>query len=514
MTHFGPTFDIPARCCYRSSIINYESMLLRIIGKRKLEEVKNLNNLKISPYNSNRGLTRMLNKYYSCVKDRLLPMLSIIGDTLSEQISLACSPHIKRKLRIKAINQLINKGECLNTLFMKNITCKIKIPEFAKNGKKPRLIGDYTCPGSLLAGFLIPIIKHAFSTPVIIENTRIRFVYSTDSHELDSIFTEMDNSVFDEYCFFSDDMCCKVHSSDGIPHWYNLDISSCDSSNGPAVFERAVWFFDETLDFGNLLTRAVLQCQQRVVIHHPAGKKYKEVITAQPTQPIEFSGTQLTTLLNNIASSAICISLLHYKKFLREGETFSELTVRAALAVGYEVTVDPCEDVYDVQFLKHSFYRVDGKLCSFVNLGTLLRSFGQCWMDLPYNTKLGESFEGAARMRNWQILTGFQHSGLQSIINVLLQSPCAKKMDGYHQLINRVKNEQHNKMYHSSTTRNAVPVNILLDRYRLTFDEFDELVELLSGCDLGQIITTTAIDKVVHKDYGYSLPCRDRKSVV
>ena len=33
--------------------------------------------------------------------------------------------------------------------------------DFAKVGKKPRLIGDFSCPGSLLAGFLVPCLKFA-----------------------------------------------------------------------------------------------------------------------------------------------------------------------------------------------------------------------------------------------------------------------------------------------------------------------------------------------------------------
>lgn len=509
MTHFGPTMNVNGRCCYRSSVNNFESMLMRIIGNRDKEEVKTINNKKISPSNSNRKLSRSINKYFDVVKSKLSTLLPIIGDTIEEQIKLATSPHVKQKLRIKAIKELIAKGEMLNSLFMTKIAGKIKIPEFAKAGKKPRLIGDFSCPGSLLAGFLIPLIKYAFSEPINIGGATIRFVYSTDSAELDAIFDEIDKSKIDQYIFFSDDMCCRIKIN-GEFKWCNLDISACDASNGISVFDRAVWFFDERLEFENLMTKAVMQCQSRLVIFHPNGKKIKENITARPTQPIEFSGTQLTTLLNNIASSCICVSI-HYHKKILESESrlinFDNLVYKAALAVGYEVTVDMCSDLYDVQFLKHSFYHDDeGKINSFVNAGALLRSFGTCWMDLPFERKKGETINTAAEMRNWQVLQGFKHSGLEILTNPLLQSRSAVKHTGHIQLLNRLTNESTYKMYlNTESKRRPVPVNVFLDRYRMSIAEFEELVTLFHESEVGHLISCIAVDKILHKDYGYSL---------
>lgn len=504
-TYFGPTYQVKDRCVYKQSVENYDAMILRIIGKRPLEEIKTVNNRKISPFRNHRGVSRKLHSYYAKVKSRLYKYTQVLGDNLSEQIRLACSPHVKQKLRLKAISELISKGEMLNTIFMKDIKGKIKIPEFAKAGKKPRLIGDFTCPGSLLAGFLVPCLKAAFGEPVVIDGSRFRFVYTTDVSELDMIFSEMDSSIFDEYVFFSDDMCAKV-KIDGKYEWFNLDISSCDSSNGPDVFDRACWFFDDHFDHGKLLSDAVLQCKQRLVIHHP-NKSVREIITARPSQPIEFSGTQLTTILNNIASAAICISI---SDRLRKGyiENFEKTVSAAALAVGYEVTKQSCRDLGDVQFLKHSFYRNnDGGISSFVNLGPLMRSAGTCWMDLPFNSKQGESIEDAARFRNWAVLQGFRNSGLSPFTEKLMSSPGYTRPVKYDGVIalRQLEKENEFKMYLSKAERQPVPLSVLLKRYNIQEDEWEQLLTLVHESDIGDQISCIAIDKIMHTDYGYSM---------
>lgn len=511
MTHFGPCVDIAQRCVYSSSVSNYSSMLLRIVGARDKEEIKTFNNLKISPYRGHRGVFRVIEGVMREVKSKLKRYTDVLGDNLEEQINNACSPHVKQKLRVKSIKELIQKGNMLNSLFMKDIKGKIKIPEFAKLGKKPRLIGDYTCPGSLLAGFLVPCLKAAQSEPIVRGRSRFRFVYSTDSESLDSIFTEIDQSVYNEYVFFSDDMCCCLKTKGG-KKWYNLDISSCDASNGLGVFERLLWMFDEHSAHSSLLEKAILQCKQRLVIHHP-NKKVREVITAKCSLPIEFSGTQLTTLLNNIASLSIAISISYTIDRMMEKDEFgildkfAKIVANSALAVGYEMTIDVCNNVEDVQFLKHSFYyKSDGSLGSFVNLGTLFRSMGTCWMDLPFNSKIGESLEGAARFRNWSVLQGYSHSGLSAILDSLAVSPGYQKPAGeYKVLSTRLTREKTYSLYQDSVSKRVpAPICSICRRYDLSEMETNQMLQLLRIADIGMLLSSPAFTKVVAKDYGYA----------
>lgn len=500
-THFGPSCDVCGRCVYGSTIENYSSMLLRIVGERELEEIKTLNNRKISPYVNHRRLNRMLHAYYLEVKIRMLPFMDLLGDNLEEQIMAACDKtHPKYKLRVRSIKELMGKAEMLNGLFMTKIAGKIKVPEFAKFGKKPRLIGDYSCPGSLLAGFLVPILKYAFSVPTDVGDSVIRFVYSTDAVELDAIFTEIDNSDKDQYVFFSDDMVARLHGVDGA-RWYNLDISSCDSSNGPAVFERVKWFFNSHTSKADLIDRAIRQCRAKLVIYHPLGKnRSKEVVTAKCSQPIEFSGTQLTTLLNNVASSAICISIICGKSI----KNVEERVTKSALSVGYEVTMQSCRDVEDIQFLKHSFWRSNDKLNSFVNLGPVLRGMGTCWMDLPFNTKTGETMYGAARMRNWSVLQGFRNSGLSILTDHLSQSKGYQKPSkGYDIVVKVVEREKYQRMYLTESERVPAPAVAIMKRYDIQASELSSFCAMLRSSDLGQRLCHSVIDRVMEVDYGY-----------
>lgn len=503
LTHFGPVCDVNGRCVLGSTVENYASMLLRITGNRDEEEIKTKNNYSIAPWSRHHRVSRVCNAYWDKVKREALPFLELIGDELEEQIKAACDKtHPKFKLRLKAINWLLSTREMLNGLFMTKIKGKIKIPEFAKVGKKPRLIGDYSCPGSLLAGFLVPCLKYAFSIPQVVNRSRLRFVYSTDAADLDKIFSEVDSSLYDEYIFFSDDMVARI-IVDGVPKWFNLDISSCDSSNGPAVFERVKWFYNSYASKGDLVDRAVQQCQQKLVLYHPNGKSVREVVTARPRQPIEFSGTQLTTLLNNVASSAICVALACSKECV--GETVDERVARCALSVGYKVTVQHCDRVEGIQFLKHSFWR-DGKgdLHSFVNLGPLLRGMGTCWMDLPYSRRRGETFEGAARMRNWSVLKGFQHSGLDVLMERLAKSPGYRRpLLRYRRVQESVEKLLSEKMYTQSSVRVRAPIGAYLARYGISLGEFTSFIGKLTRLELGDRICDVVIDRVMTVDYEY-----------
>lgn len=503
LTHSGPVCDVFGRCVLGSSVDNYSAMLLRITGARDDEELKTKNNWLVSPWSSHHRLGRVMHSYWEKVKREALPFLALLGDELEEQIKAACDKeHAKYKLRVKAICWLVETQNMLNSLFMVKIKGKIKIPEFAKVGKKPRLIGDFSCPGSLLAGFLVPCLKYAFAVPQVVGNSRLRFIYSTDAYDLDRLFTELDSSTYDEYVFFSDDMVARVHVG-GTPRWYNLDISSCDSSNGPAVFERVKWFFDSYASKGDLIDRAVQQCQQKLVLYHPNGKGVREVVTARCRQPIEFSGTQLTTLLNNVASSAICIALACSKEC--SGEAFSDRVARCALSVGYQVTIQECPRVEEVQFLKHSFWRDDkGNLHSFVNLGPILRGMGTCWMDLPFSRRRKETFEGAARMRNWSVLSGFKHSGLDVVTERLFASEAYQRpLRGYASVVSQVDRLQSEKMYCQSSARLPAPVGALLARYHLTLGEFQSFIVKLPRLRLGDRICDLVIDRVMAVDYQY-----------
>jgi len=502
-TMYGPCFYHPGTAIYKGrSTHNVGMALQRITQVRENEEELTRNNKIVSPKRNPRRLQRFLNNYYLKVKNELERYYGTLQDSLTEQIKLACQPHVKRKLRIKAIKTLIRYKDMIETEFMTNIKGKIKIPEFAKVGKRPRLLGDYSTEGSLLAAFLVPLLKHAFSKPIEMHNAVIQFVYSTDANELDEIFARLSRDGRDVYIFYSDDCCTKLYDQDE-GKWFNIDISSCDASNGPGVFSRLEWFFDFSPEWCTLVKLAVKQNLKPYIIQNPTD--VNEWVRCVPSVPIEFSGTQLTTLLNNIASSAISCSIA-YARLKRKGVN-RDVLINCAKAVGYNITVEACAVIEDVQFLKHSFWEDErGAIRSFCNLGAYLRSIGSCWRDLPYSRKRKENLEDAARVRNKEVLAGFVHCGQNRLYTAMRKMPGANpKTDlEYRRVKESVNRDFINKPYFSKgklPSRQAVPDTVILRRYNLELSEWIRFCKEVESLDVCEFLADEVVHKILEKDY-------------
>jgi len=501
----GPYLFHPDVVVYGNSIRNTADSLNRIDAARENEDTLLKNNLSLAP-GLNRGLSRYLDSYYRKVRGQLQPELFRLGSELEEQISSATDvTHAKYELRLRSIIKLLEREDMMSSLFMKHISHKVKVPECAKSGKGSRGIGDYSCPGSLLCPFLVKPLKHAFSTRVEHDGCVIRFVESTECVEIDDILTEMYNSQVNYFIYFSDDMCCKIFHR-GVPRYFNLDISSCDKSNGVGVFERLRWFYASTI-WGNLIDKAILQCKQNLYIKNPSNPN--EYITAKVNTPTEFSGTLLTTLLNNIAASSICLSI-HYHLKKTDDLTVDQLITKAAFAVGYKVTGEECHSPEDIQFLKMSFWQDDGgNLHSFLNLGAVVRAFGTCWMDYPYNSKKGEKLIDAVRFRNWSVLQGYKHCGDNILMQALSASPGTQRPNCLTEktmglISKQTTSDLLHKSWTSSTVRLAVPIDSLLKRYRMTREELVELCGFYQSSDVGSVIHCDAGYKLLARDYSYS----------
>lgn len=476
------------------NIEGIESALIRMQGARDDELLKRFNNLRLAPKVKCRGFDRYLESGFKQLRERVTAALQLVYDdsTLLHQIRNAVQPHVKQKIRIKAIRDLMEKRTLFNegSLFTTKIVGKMKIPEFAKPGKKPRLLGDFTTEGSLLAAFLVPLIKHAMSGEVKMGDSTFAFCYSTDPESLDSALRRLFESSGNYYLYFSDDMVAKV---DGT--CYNLDISSCDMSNDDPVFDRLIWLV-ESEEHRRLLSLAADQCKLKYVIGN--SNDPTEKVTAQPRRRTEFSGTQLTTLLNNIASFGISMSIEWHG--MNTGAGISE----SALAVGYSVTTDLCTNIEDVQFLKHHFYYDEqDKLQSCLNIGPLLRCYGSAWGDVPYSRKRGENLKDAMRARNRGILMGYKHSGLAALTENLLRSDSA---------MYRTKSEKsaaYQKGHADASTkvigvRPRCPLDVYARRYNYPLADIIQFIDDLKKAKIGSICAHPFVTRVLAKDYGMS----------
>lgn len=470
-TAFGPIFHGPW-VVYENTRGNLDRGLTRICGARDKEKERRKAQ-KLFFHSKPRGKNRVLYAIFEKARLFLAEKLKSLGHVFSEQIKYALVPHAKRKIRVQAIKEIIDGGSD-HTLFTKFVRGKIKLLERAKTGKYPRLIGDFTTPGSLLGGFLCELAKKSFQTFVCDEFTT-SFISSTDVESMDELGRLFFTSPGDYHVHFSDDSILKLSG-----RYYNLDISSCDKSNLSPVFDAVSFLFEEFPQFHHVIKKNIDQCRLPFKIKDP-GRTAS--FTVEPAYPIEFSGTTLTTLLNVVASFSIGVAI-HTTRAVTPEEV-----IRAAALAGYDVTLQECTRIEQVQFLKHSWYLgEDGIYHSFLNLGAILRGFGSCVGDLPGRGPI------QCRAYDWNsaVLRGYCHSGESTLLRIMRSRFRSTK---------EVPLPLDVVKHFSDGDRPPVPDWAILNRYTMKSHEWSELCDFVLDDHKYSWIRSTAVDKIFKVDY-------------
>jgi len=489
-TGFGPIFFSGALCYTKESLVNLSKAMTRLTCKRKVEQPGLCDELRHNQekvFSEPSPWLTAWKKYFAWLRGRVV---NSVNHELGEHFDVikvdAERVHAKRALRVRSLFELVRDGVLLTYEFMKTVTGKVKCPEWAKPGKYPRMIGDYTCPGSLLGGALAACVKACFTAWYETIHMKMRFVYSASYDVLVECYTELlKDSGPSVFVYHSDDMCCNIKCVDGRAR-FNVDISSCDASNGWRIFQCLT-----DLVFGTywypIFMKCVEQCMKPLTIRNPLNVREK-VVLSNGGEPIEYSGTVLTTLLNNIAMSAICIAISLAARGMRVADMKGAIEY-AASTVGYIVTVDVVEKVEDFQFLKTSPTYDGSKLGVFVNLGVLLRSLGWCDGDLPGR---GSTAKRAER-RNSEIVEGMKHVGSNIIVNALRARfpPCGTSVSA-HYLIEQLE----------GFTDQKVSISALCRRYNLEPGQFEFLAREISTSKVGDVITNDALRAIFKTDYG------------
>lgn len=340
------------------------------------------------------------------------------GDMDIELREYAHRKHQKRKLRVRAYHNIVNSGDLFHKTFNRRVTGKVKRAEIAKPGKATRLINDLTCEGSLLCGFVADQTKQALAAYT--EREYFQFIKSPNLDLLKDTFDKLLHPLEQMYfCFFSDDSCVSIRCSDGL-FMANVDISSCDGSHGKVVFDflRKVTRGDSRLF--RYVDGAIKQCEMSLTLRSAATQ---QKVVLKPNAPTLYSGSTLTTLINNFANIAIAHAI---KSRIYDGITKSEceeLIRVAAESAGYIVTVQVCDTYHGLQFLKHSpCETVQGTIVPVLNLGVLLRAIGCCWGDLPSYRRLFHrklSFAERAYVYNTSQIQCYKNCATHSLLAVL-----------------------------------------------------------------------------------------------
>jgi hypothetical protein len=368
----------------------------------------------------------------------------------------------------------------------------MKKDEIGKNGKIPRLICDLGVACSLQGFRITSFMKKAMAyCPLEVEGGVIQFIPTPDPATLEYVFGELINPSERFYmCVFSDDSCLALRKPDGEILRYNVDISSCDSSHTSELFFALRDLFPAHLR--DEVEQLIAQCRESFSILDMYNKKRKVVL--QPTGPRLYSGSTLTTILNNLANFCIGASIAKHPNI-----RCAKDVVSAAFRAGYEVTCEDCSDWHQLQFLKHSPVRcTDGVVRPLLNIGVLLRLSGTCKGDLPgsKNTPLrerGRAFQasllrGAYPHAHFTLLDNMrEHAGLGNEEC----DACVRKIFEH-------------KVADGDYTDFRVPSEEVWARYGLTALEIAELEDDFGNCDYGEHYYSDGTDKVLEKDYGLS----------
>lgn len=278
-------------------------------------------------------------------------------------------PHVKRALRVLAYFKMEREGRLFDPRTSQSgVEGKLKM-EIAKPGKYCRLTVDLKVPASLIGAWITKGWKQDLaSTPYQTSTLCAWFCPDASDAQLEATFESLIHPTHPVmFAYFSDDSALSILTPTGV-EYYDMDISACDKSHGKTVFKvlRALVPQRQHVELDLLLS----QLKERITIRDVTERSRKVVL--KPREHILYSGSTLTTIVNNVANLMIAWSID------REGARTAPAIIEAAAKVGYIVTLKRHTRFEQLQFLKHSPVELpNGKIVAMVNAGVLLRAVGQ-----------------------------------------------------------------------------------------------------------------------------------------
>lgn len=318
----------------------------------------------------------------------------------------------------------------------------------------------------------------------------MEFCKSPEPFHLVSIFEKLINPPGVYYfVYFSDDSCLSVRTTTGV-QMYNLDISSCDGSHGPAVFQAFAQLFPERTH--STVALLIEQCFTPVRIYSVDDPR--QYVELQPKTPFLYSGSTITTAINNFACQLFMSSIADVGDFSTAG------IIAGGERAGYILTVQACESYHDLQFLKHSPVRdVSGCLRPLLNVGVLLRLSGCCRGDLANFGGKGKSLKDRAAIFQASLLVSAYPRAHFTLIDMMKKrfSLGSRTLDLSSIFEYKIGN-------HDDYPAFVVSDFEVYRRYRLTEIQVIEINMLLGNLGYGQLLSTSGLSAILFADYGLS----------
>lgn len=492
-TCFGPAVSTVGKI-YDDSNENVNLAIRRLTGVKK-PEIPGLDAKMLE--NQNKAFVEAKD-FLETLRVKYAPYFQEYMTAIEEAIEHHADPHEKRDLRIQGMDNLLNgDGNVHGNWVRRNRNIwKMKKGEWAKPGKKPRMIVDLGVEASLLGFRLTNFLKIAQdSEPIHVNGGVIRFCKAPDFHALEEVFDNLINLKHRFYfVYFSDDACLSVRTNDGSVRFYNLDISSCDASHGPSVFKALLDIVPQHVRPD--MERLISQCKTPLKLSNRENKR--ETILLKPKVPMLYSGWTGTTAINNLANIMIAYHISQLRSFDRPEDIGD-----AALRAGYIVTgwEKPLDSYSKLQFLKHSpVYDTQGFLRPMLNIGVLLRASGMCNYDLPGRKEVG--FEERARRFQRGLLNGaYPRTSFRLL--TLMKASCgegvAYEVDTFKR---KVVDDETYPAY-------VVDDAEMFKRYDFTTLEQEVFVTSFGNCQYGELHASPEASRILTLDY--DLTCRYRR---
>lgn len=291
-------------------------------------------------------------------------------------------PHPKRAARRAAKQLLDDYGltHCTKSTFIQlgYVVANFKKDEAAKPKKYGRLTIDMSTAASLLGYIIKPIISsfgnHPDNDDLVCAHGRCLSLVNTHRSCLRRLFHRLLHENM--FLFKGDDGLFSIMCRTGRL-FIETDLASCDITQGPAV----VYYLLEItpIEFRPVMLQLINQL--RAPVKYGRGKTSMKFT---PVDVCEYSGSVLTTLLNNVANLCIGTQIMSI-----DYSAMSELEAKTSLNstlkhCGWNVTYHIASCFQQCTFLKHNPVFTDaGEVDAITNLGVMLRAIGRKCGDFP-----------------------------------------------------------------------------------------------------------------------------------
>lgn len=500
ISHFGPSFYISNTHFPGKGSEEIVTGVSRLIGLRKPLKIGYCQRLSAN----NNAIPKYLRGFFTRYKAHYCSMVHHqLYDVAYED--WLHQPHTKRKLR-RTVHQQHWQFLDGDKDMSRPIEAKLKPGEVLASAGKARMIADLGVNNTQITACQIAACKEAMIHPYTLGCHESRFIGGPDHDILSDTFTWLSNPSNDggiRFAYFSDDCSASCMCSDG-PLIFNGDISQCDGSHRLGLF-NVVKDILTTDVFGNYhsASHSILQAFSLLGnsfnVRNPF--EYKEKVQYKFMEPKLYSGSSLTTIINNFANLSIFFSMVKLAPDTRiyTRDQMAKLYVKAAENVGYIVKCSLCERIEQLQFLKHfPCLGSDGQYHAIMSLGTFFKGFGRVYGDISpaYGTKEVPLQVRLARYNRDVAVSrlGWGNHDINSAFDAITKPHCGYSDNSIREVLTNKSTGGFRDVSFSLANLSA--------RYSCDTDDLIELVEKIKSSTLGTFVKLPILDTIYQMDYG------------